>query len=170
MNTPPRWLNEEEQSLWRALLAASRKVNRVIDETLQTGSDLSASEFAVLVQLSEAPERQLRLRELRSGLDWDRSRTSHQVTRMERRGLVSKTKSPGDARGVLVQLTDEGFKRLEQAAPDHVESVRRIVFDHLNPEDVPSLRRFLQGIADVKNVPGVPGFTGSLSSSEANAQ
>ncbi len=162
MTTAPRWLNDEEQALWRSLLAASRKVDRVIDETLQAGSDLSASEFAVLVALSEAEDHQLRLRELCSGLNWDRSRTSHQVTRMERRGLVTKNKCPGDARGVLVSLTGEGMSRLEQAAPDHVESVRRTVFDHLDPGDVPALRRFLDGIADVTNVPGTPGFSGRI--------
>ncbi len=145
------------------MLAASRKVDRVIDETLQAGSDLSASEFAVLVALSESEERKMRLRELCACLNWDRSRTSHQVTRMERRGLVSKCKSPGDARGVLVCLTDEGMTRLEQAAPDHVESVRRTVFDHLDPADMPALRRFLDGIENVSNVPGTPGFSGPIS-------
>ena len=142
-------------------------MDRVIDETLQAGSDLSASEFAVLVALSEAEDHKLRLRELCSGLNWDRSRTSHQVTRMERRGLVTKNKGPADARGVLVNLTGEGMARLEQAAPDHVESVRRTVFDHLDPADVPALRRFLDGIASVTNVPGAPGFSGRIPRSAA---
>ncbi|WP_115684844.1 MarR family winged helix-turn-helix transcriptional regulator [Corynebacterium senegalense] len=154
----PRWLNDDEQALWRALLAAQRKVNRAIDETLQFGSDLSAPEFAVLVSLSEAEDHKTRLRDLCASLNWDRSRTSHQVSRMERRGLVSKCKSPGDARGVLVCLTEEGMSRLEQAAPEHVESVRRLIFDHLDPADVPALTRFLQGIEDVDNVPGAAGF------------
>ncbi|WP_342319538.1 MarR family winged helix-turn-helix transcriptional regulator [Corynebacterium mayonis] len=162
MSTGPRWLNDEEQALWRALLAASRKVNRVVDETLQRGCALSASEFSVLVALSEAQDHQLRLRDLCANLDWDRSRTSHQVTRMQRRGLVSKCKSPGDARGVLVILTDEGQARLRQAAPDHVESVRRVIFDHLSMEDAEALKRFAQGIAEVDNVPGVPGFNSTL--------
>lgn len=138
------------------MLASSRKVDRVIDETLQSGSNLSASEFAVLVSLSEADGHALRLRDLCADLDWDRSRTSHQVTRMERRGLLTKCKSPGDARGVLVALTDDGMARVTQAAPAHVESVRRIVFDHLDPEDIPALRRFLEGVMDVDNLPGIP--------------
>ena len=138
------------------MLATSRKIDRVIDETLQAGSNLSASEFAVLVSLSEAEGHELRLRDLCLSLDWDRSRTSHQVTRMERRGLLTKCKSPGDARGVLVQLTDDGMTRVTQAAPEHVETVRRIVFDHLNEEDIPALRRFYEGIMAVDNVPGIP--------------
>lgn len=163
MTTEARWLNDDEQSLWRLMLAASRKVDRVMDETLQAGSELSTSEFSVLVTLSEVHDHQLRLRDLCAELDWDRSRTSHQITRMERRGLVTKHKSEGDARGVIVRITADGLHRLEQAAPEHVESVRRVVFDHMDPADVPALRRFLQGVIDVDNVPGAPGFTGALS-------
>ena len=156
MAEQPRWLDDGEQELWRLMLAASRKVDRVIDETLQAGSNLSSSEFAVLVSLSEAEGKELRLRDLCAVLDWDRSRTSHQVTRMQRRGLITKCKSPGDARGVLVKLTDDGLTRVTQAAPDHVESVRRIIFDHLEPEDIAALRRFFGGIMEVDNVPGIP--------------
>ena len=65
---------------------------------------------------------------------------------MEKRGLVSKQKSPGDARGVLVALTEDGLQRLEAAAPGHVESVRRLVFDHLDDADIPALTRFFQGV------------------------
>ena len=79
------------------MLTASRKVDRAMDETLQAGSDLSTSEFSVLVELSEAEDCALRLRDLCARLDWDRSRTSHQITRMERRGLVTKHKKIGRA-------------------------------------------------------------------------
>lgn len=162
MATEARWLNDDEQSLWRLILASMRKIERGMDDTLQVGSDLSSSEFSVLVSLSEAEEQSLRLRDLCAQLEWDRSRTSHQITRMERRGLVSKHKSEGDARGVIVTLTGEGQRRLEQAAPEHVESVRRLVFDHLDPKMVPVLREFMENIVAVDNVPGQPGFTGRL--------
>lgn len=150
----PRWLSEDEQELWQLILAATRKLDRGMENTLQAGGELSMPEFSVLATLSDIENNEMRLRELCNFLEWDRSRTSHQVTRMERRGLVTKGKSEGDARGVMVKLTEEGARRLEAAAPDHVESVRRLVFDHLKPEDVPSLQRFLQGILDVNNVPG----------------
>ncbi|MGD7002429.1 MarR family winged helix-turn-helix transcriptional regulator [Corynebacterium halotolerans] len=156
--TTPRWLTDEEQALWRLMLAASRKMDRCMDETLLAGNDLSTSEFAVLVTLSESGAPGLRLRDLCIELDWDRSRTSHQITRMERRGLVTKEKCEGDARGVLVVLTAEGQRRLELAAPEHVESVRRLVFDHLKPEQVPVLREFLGDIMAVDNVPGAERF------------
>lgn len=148
VNDSPRWLNEEEQSLWRLKLAAERKMNRVLDDTLQSCSELSMPEFAVLVSLSEAGDCSMRLRDLCASLEWDRSRTSHQITRMERRGLVRKSKSEGDARGVEVTLTDDGMDRLRRAAPDHVESVRRVVFDHMTPEQAVVLREFYQAMID----------------------
>lgn len=162
MTKTPRWLNDDEQDLWRLYLATTRKISRAIDETLQKGQDLSASEFAVLVSLSEADGESLRLRDLCASLDWDRSRTSHQVTRMERRGLVTKCPSESDARGVEVRLTDDGRSRLVAAAPEHVESVRRLVFDHLSPEAAAGLRAFGEGVLAVDNVPGTGHFAGPL--------
>lgn len=156
--TTPRWLNDEEQALWRLMLAASRKMDRCLDETLQAGNDLSTSEFSVLVSLSEGEGPGLRLRDLCNDLDWDRSRTSHQITRMEKRGLVSKEACEGDARGVIVVLTEEGSRRLERAAPDHVESVRRLIFDHLTGEQADVIKGFLEALAAVDNVPGAKGF------------
>lgn len=162
MATEARWLNDEEQAVWRLILAGMRKIDRVLDETLLSCSDLSSSEFSVLVSLSEAEDQALRLRDLCAGLDWDRSRTSHQITRMERRGLVTKRKSEGDARGVIVSLTDDGMRRLRAAAPEHVESVRRIVFDHMTPEQLTHVKAFMEGVIAVSNVPGHPDFCGSL--------
>ncbi|QGU07058.1 DNA-binding transcriptional repressor MarR [Corynebacterium occultum] len=156
--TTPRWLNDEEQALWRLMLAASRKMDRCLDETLQAGNDLSTSEFSVLVSLSEAKAPGLRLRDLCTVLDWDRSRTSHQITRMEKRGLVSKESCEGDARGVIVVLTEEGARRLERAAPDHVESVRRLIFDHLTQEQADVIGSFLETLMAVQSVPGAAGF------------
>lgn len=160
--TTPRWLNDDEQALWRQMLTASRKIDRCIDETLQLETDLSTSEFSVLVTLSETDEPGLRLRDLCLELDWDRSRTSHQITRMERRGLVTKEKCVGDARGVIVVLTAEGYRRLEAAAPEHVESVRRLIFDHLTEEQAVILAEFMNNVMAVDNVPGAENFTGKL--------
>ncbi|KQB86338.1 MarR family protein [Corynebacterium lowii] len=139
-----------------------RKIDRVLDETLQVGQDLSSSEFAVLATLSEVEGRRMRLRDLCASLDWDRSRASHLVTRMVKRELVVKGRSEGDARGVEVIITEEGMRRLRLAAPEHVESVRRLIFDHLEEGQMEGLAEFLQGVMAVKNVPGVPGFEGSL--------
>ena len=158
MPSQTRWLDDEEQELWRLLLGAVRKINRGMDETLKAGGEVSASEFAVLVALSEAPEQHLRLHELCTQLEWDRSRASHQVTRMEQRGLLYKEPDAVDARGINVCVTHVGIEHLRRAAPEHVESVRRMVFDHLQPEDVPALRRFFNGVLQAKNLPGYEGY------------
>ena len=158
MPSQTRWLDDEEQELWRLLLGAVRKINRGMDETLKAGGEVSASEFAVLVALSEAPEQHLRLHELCTQLEWDRSRASHQVTRMEKRGLLYKEPDAVDARGITVCVTHVGIEHLRRAAPEHVESVRRMVFDHLQPEDVPALRRFFNGVLQAKNLPGYEGY------------
>ena len=158
MPSQTRWLDDEEQELWRLLLGAVRKINRGMDETLKAGGEVSASEFAVLVALSEAPEQHLRLHELCTQLEWDRSRASHQVTRMEKRGLLYKEPDAVDARGINVCVTHVGIEHLRRAAPEHVESVRRMVFDHLQPEDVPALRRFFNGVLQAKNLPGYEGY------------
>lgn len=158
MPSQTRWLDDEEQELCRLLLGAVRKINRGMDETLKAGGEVSASEFAVLVALSEAPEQHLRLHELCTQLEWDRSRASHQVTRMEKRGLLYKEPDAVDARGINVCVTHVGLEHLRRAAPEHVESVRRMVFDHLQPEDVPALRRFFNGVLQAKNLPGYEGY------------
>lgn len=150
MATQPRWLDDEEQALWRLILASIRKINRGMDEILMAGGGLSISEFSVLVSLSEAEHQQLRLREICTELDWDRSRASHQITRMERRGLVEKAKPEVDARGVVVRITEEGLQRLETAVPSHVESVRQLVFDHMNLEDREALVRFFKAVMDAE--------------------
>src|SRR5690625_4426487 len=102
-----RGLDDDDKELWQIILAAIRKLDRGMENTLQAGGELSMPEFAVLATLSDAQDNQMRLRELCNYLEWDRSRTSHQVTRMERRGLVTKCKSEGDARGVMVKLTED---------------------------------------------------------------
>lgn len=152
MTTKPTLLTQAEQDFWCLIQASVHKLSRTMDETLQAGSALSSAEFAVLSAIAEADDHALRLRELCTALKWDRSRTSHQVTRMERRGLVRKEKSPGDARGILISLTDEGERRFEAAAPAHVEFVRRLIFDHMHAQDSEAVTRFLNGILAAETV------------------
>ncbi|MDF5821884.1 MarR family winged helix-turn-helix transcriptional regulator [Corynebacterium felinum] len=144
--TTPRWLNDDEQKFWRLMLNAVRKVQHYNERVLQIEHNLTSSEFAVLVSLSEAENEEMRLRDLCAALDWDRSRTSHQVTRMEKRGLVEKRRYAGDARGILIDLTDEGKRRLIEAAPSHVESVRELVFDTITPELQGPVTEYLENI------------------------
>lgn len=146
----PRWLNEDEMNLWRLMLAANRHLDRAMDDSLQAHDGMSTPEYAVLVALSDADTHQLRLRDLCEELEWDRSRTSHQITRMVKRGLVKKVRCVGDARGVLVEITPEGEEKLRRAVPAHVETVREVVFDHLNYDDIPQITKFFEGILNTK--------------------
>ncbi|WP_227999331.1 MarR family winged helix-turn-helix transcriptional regulator [Nocardia australiensis] len=97
----------------------------VLNRQLQRDNDLSVAEYRILVLLSEAPERSLRMSELADGVLSSRSRLTHQIRRMEAQQLVRRNTCPDDGRGVIAELTDEGVRRLEAAAPGHVDTVRR---------------------------------------------
>lgn len=133
------WLNDDEQTLWRAMMDAAKAVERAMDTRLLTTEEISSADFSVLVQLSEAEGGTVRMRELCEGLKWDRSRMSHQITRMEKRGLVTKLRCANDSRGIDVELTAHGRDVIERAAPDHVRMIRSIVFDQLDA--IPGLDR-----------------------------
>src|SRR4030088_184958 len=105
----------------------------------------------MLVPLSAAPERVLRARELCTEIGWDRSRLSHHVSRMEKRGLVAREECAEDGRGLMVRLTDAGRKAIETAAPDHAETVQRYFFDLMSNEELETLaavfNRVLENLA-----------------------
>ena len=132
----PRWLDESEARTWRAY----RRMRALLD--LQLGRDLardsgfSEADYDVLSNLSEAEGRKLRLSELAALMLWSKSRLSHQVTRMEQRGLVTRRECETDARGADVVLTDAGWEAIVSAAPGHVESVRNHFVDLLSVEQI----------------------------------
>ena len=100
---------------------------------------MSAADYAVMVPLSEAPNGQLRTKDLGIALGWDRSRTSHQVTRMVKRGLVAREFCEDDARGSTVRLTPAGKAAIEKAAPKHVALVRQLFVDPLSDDELDAL-------------------------------
>lgn len=115
-----------------------------IGRRLQVESGLSGADFEVLVHLTDAEERRVRVTELANAMKWERSRLSHQLSRMEKRGLIDRRECPSDARGAFVVLTEQGLTAIEAAAPAHVEAVREIFFDALTPDQVGTLA----GISD----------------------
>jgi DNA-binding MarR family transcriptional regulator len=136
----PRWLDAEEQKAWRAWLYSSLLLQDQLDRELTHETGISHAYYEILVQLSEAPGRALRMSELAERSLSSRSRLSHAVSRLEERGWVRRQVCEEDGRGQLAVLTDEGFAALEAAAPVHVESVRSHLFDQLSPEQVTALR------------------------------
>ena len=134
-----RWLDDREQAVWRSWLQASSRLDAHLARRMQAEADISMPDFAVLVSLSEAPEQRLRAFALGRALQWEKSRLSHHLTRMERRGLVTREDCGTDRRGAFVVLTAEGRNALETAAAPHVEAVRAAVFDRLTAEQVDRL-------------------------------
>lgn len=135
-----RWLSEEEQRTWRSFLTASRLFWDRVERQLQHGAGLPHAYYEILVRLSEAPNRTLRMSELAASSLSSRSRLSHAVARMEENGWIQRRPLPTDRRGALARLTDEGMARLERAAPGHVDEVRALLFDALSAEQVAALR------------------------------
>ena len=141
-----RWLDAEEQQAWRSFIRASR----LLDEELRRGLEhhgLSHPEYEILVRLSEAPGRALRMSEIAGEVVSSRSRLTHTVARLERDGLVARRASTCDRRGVECALTDRGFEVLEQAAHTHVEQVRTHLVDPMSREQFLALGAAMQQVA-----------------------
>ena len=135
-----RWLDAEEQRAWRAWLFSAQLLMDRLDRELTHTTGISHAYYEILVALSEAPERMMRMSELADRCLSSRSRLSHAVSRLEERGWVRRQVCAEDGRGQLAVLTEEGFAALDAAAPVHVESVRTHLFDQLTPEQVENMR------------------------------
>ena len=135
----PRWLDERENRAWRSYLAMQARLRYVLGKELQRQTSLSDADYAVLVHLSEAPDGRLRPFELGMAADWEKSRLSHHLTRMARRGLVTRENCPADSRGAFVALTPVGRAAIEVAAPFHVEQVRQWFLGAMTPDQLDTL-------------------------------
>jgi DNA-binding MarR family transcriptional regulator len=125
--------------MWKAYRDLYQELSTVLEEQLLLDAGLSGSEYAVLVELSHAPDGVLRARELGSELGWDRSRLSHLVGRMEKRRLVAREECEEDARGSMVRLTGAGRAAVEGVAPEHSEAIRRYFFNALSSDELETL-------------------------------
>ena len=135
----PRWLDEREARAWRSYTAMRMQLQARLARGLSRRSGLSDPDYDVLVHLSESPGGRLRPFQLCEALQWEKSRLSHQLTRMAKRGLVTREECTTDARGAFVVLTPAGRAAIEGAAPAHVEEVRRCFIDVLTSEQLDAL-------------------------------
>jgi DNA-binding MarR family transcriptional regulator len=135
-----RWLDDDEQQTWLAWVFSTRLVWEELERDLQRDADMPYGYYEILVMLSSAPDRSRRMSELADATQSSRSRLSHAVARLEDQGWVRRDRHPSDRRGAIAVLTDEGFAALAAAAPGHVESVRRHLFDQLSSTQVAALR------------------------------
>lgn len=131
----PRWLDAEERDIWLGWVFASRFLWEELERDLTREAGMSYGYYEILVMLSEAPNRTRRMSELADATQSSRSRLSHAIARLEEHGWVRRDRCGDDRRGAFAVLTDEGYAALEAAAPLHVESVRRHLFDQLTPEE-----------------------------------
>jgi DNA-binding MarR family transcriptional regulator len=145
----PRWLDVREQAAWRAYLDMTAKLTARLNREMQDASGISIADFSVLAQLSEHVDARMRVLELARALGWEKSRLSHQLTRMQQRGLIERSYCTEDRRGAFVVLTEKGCETVVAAAPRHVESVRRYVFDELSRDQVDALDRISRTVADL---------------------
>ncbi|WP_214408122.1 MarR family winged helix-turn-helix transcriptional regulator [Pseudonocardia lacus] len=143
-----RWLTEREQRTWRSFLTANRLLFDQVERQLQQGAGLPHAYFEILVRLSEAPDRAMRMSELASTSLSSRSRLSHAVARMEETGWVRRRPCESDRRGQIAELTAEGLAQLEAAVPSHVEEVRSLLFDALTETQREALLEISDAIVD----------------------
>jgi DNA-binding MarR family transcriptional regulator len=141
-----RWLTEDEQRAWRAFLTATQLLFSTVEGQLQRDSGIPHGYYEILVRLSEAPGRALRMSQLAEASTSSKSRLSHAVARLEERGWVVRIDCETDRRGQVAQLTPTGFAALAAAAPAHAEQVRRSLFDALTAEQVAQLTEISEKI------------------------
>lgn len=148
MRTTTRWLGDEEQQAWRGWLEMNTQLAARLNRELQAASGLSLADYEILVTLTDddVPDHSLRMFELGERLQWEKSRVSKQVSRMEARGLLARRNCEDDRRGSFVELTDAGIDAIAKAAPGHVELVRELVFDGLTEQQVRDLGTFTRTV------------------------
>jgi DNA-binding MarR family transcriptional regulator len=144
----PRWLDERQQHVWQAYIHMNQHLIAALEDQLARDAGLSGADYKVLHPLSQAPDGLLRAREICTEIGWDRSRLSHHLTRMEKRGLVVREECAEDARGLMVRLTDIGRKAIESAAPNHADAVGRCFFDLISKNELETLAAVFDRVLD----------------------
>jgi DNA-binding MarR family transcriptional regulator len=142
-----RWLDDDQQRCWRALVMGTTLLFDRLDDDLREAHDISLVEYEILVRLSER-NGQMRMAALADALAHSRSRVTHTVTRMERAGLVLRSSSPEDGRGIVCSLTDKGHDLLVAAAPTHVAGVRAHLVDLAAGTDFAAVGRVFDAVSD----------------------
>lgn len=150
-------LTPDEEAAWRALARVLVALPRAMDADLLRRTQLSLSDYRVLMFLSEAPSRSLRMSELADLVQISFSGLTRLIERLERRDMVQRIKADTDGRGNRAVLTDLGFERLREAWPDHLRGVRVMVMDHLHGLDLPALAEALNAMIDKNDLRGAVG-------------
>jgi DNA-binding MarR family transcriptional regulator len=142
-----RRLSSAELAVWRSLVDTTTELRRRLAAQLAAESSLSPGDYAVLLALSEAPGRRLRSSELAGAIDWERSRLSHHLGRMEKRGLIERAECATDSRGAEVVLTEDGARIFRNATAPHARAIKQHFADALSPAQFDALDDILRTIA-----------------------
>ena len=152
MPTEPNWLDSREDRAWRAFRHAHDQLSLRLHRHLLQDSGLTQADYVILAALSEHPAGRMPAQELCASLQWEKSRLSHQVRRMQEHGLIDRGPNPADARSAMICLLPAGRRAIQDAAPDHVSNVRRHFIDLLSPAELDMLaalnERVLRHLAD----------------------
>ncbi|MCI4010090.1 MarR family winged helix-turn-helix transcriptional regulator [Brevibacterium sp. ZH18] len=143
----PRWLSTVDQKAWRNYLTGHQLLAAQLDKELREKHGIGMPEYEILVRLSEHDDRMMRMALLASDTTMSRSRLTHCVARMEKRGLLERSAIPEDGRGVNCVMTDAGWTLLTAAAPTHVSGVRDHLVDLLEPEEMATLGRIFEKVS-----------------------
>jgi len=141
-------IDESDWALWRSFLTMHRDLMRELDGRLQRDAGISQAEYSVLLTLSDAPDRRMRPSALGEALGWEKSRLSHQLTRMVARGFVERAECDTDARGSWVVLTRDGRRTLLRALRDHAASIRGFFLDLMDAEEKQALARVSERVLE----------------------
>ena len=133
-------VTETEWTAWRTFTSMRRQLDVALERQLQRDGDISAADFSILMSLFDSPEKQLRAGELSQELAWEKSRVSHQVSRMEKRGLVGRRECDTDARGTWITLTADGKRAVLGAMREHSATIRSYFFDVVTADELEALR------------------------------
>lgn len=146
--TDTPWLDADQQQWWRSYMGGTTVLIDQLDRDLRAAHDLSMAEYEILVRLSEADDRSIRMAELAAAVSHSRSRITHTIARLERDGIVRRTASCTDGRGVSAVLTDHGYEVLGQAAHTHVRGVHEYLVSRCSREDLEAVGRVFEAVRD----------------------
>jgi DNA-binding MarR family transcriptional regulator len=143
-----RWLDASQQADWRAYIVGTTLLMDTLDRELRQAHGISLGEYEILVRLSEREDRTMRMAQIADSMQHSRSRVTHTVSRMEKAGLIRRTASAGDKRGVDACMTEDGWRLLQAAAHTHVTGVRTHFVDLARPDDFNALGRVMNAVSD----------------------
>ena len=145
--TPDEW------DVWRAFFSMRKQLDLALERQLQHDAGISLPDYEILLTLFQAEDKHLRARELGALVGWEKSRISHQVTRMERRGLVERTDCDTDARGTWIGITTDGQRAILGAMSEHAANIRRYFFDVLTTDEQAVLKDMSGRVLDAIDPP-----------------